>query len=91
MLKFNINCSIEEFIECDESILTNEDLTDKEIYDLVVNNEEEVYETNDNENVEEVPSIIEITKNEAVRILDCLFNYFEQKELFTNEKLFWLH
>ena len=33
---------IEEFIECDESISTNEDLTDKEIYDLLVNNEEEM-------------------------------------------------
>ncbi len=55
--------SIEEFIECDESISTDED---KEIYDLVVNNEEEMCETNDNENVEEIP-IIEITKNEAVK------------------------
>ena len=36
------------------------------VYGLVVNNEEEVCETNDNENVEEIP-IIEITKNEAVK------------------------
>jgi hypothetical protein len=45
--------SIEKFIECDESILTSEDLTDKEIYDLEVNNEEEVCETV--ESVEEIP------------------------------------
>ena len=34
--------SIDEFILCDESISTNEDLTDKEIHDLLVNNEEEM-------------------------------------------------
>jgi hypothetical protein len=51
-------------------------LTDKEIYDLVVNSEAEVCETNNEENIEVVPTIIEISKNEAVKNLDCLFNYF---------------
>ena len=80
ILSYFANFDARAYIEIDDLEATHEDLTDKEIFELLNPENDDDFDANDD--FTEIPSI---TKNDAPKSLDCLFTYLEQKEIFFND------
>ena len=85
--KFRFDYTPDEFINVDNDIQTNEDLTDKEIYNLFTDiDEEDVDEVESELSNLELESVI-ITHKEAIGAFNILFSRIEQSDCFNEQNL----
>ena len=87
MSKFaRIPMTAQEFVDIDKDMEISADLTEKNIFDMVMN--KEANEENE-ENQEEAPKAV--TSSEASKALETILTYVEQNENFNESDYFFIN